>query len=689
MADYNAKTIKNIAVAGHGSSGKTSLCEAILYQSGIISRLGKTEDGTTICDHDAESIRRKTTTALSVAPFTLGEYKINLIDTPGMFDFSAGMDEGISAAGSVLICLSGKSGVTTGAKKAFKKATELKKAKMIFVSKLDSKSADFYKVLESLKTEFGPSVCPIVVPHYREHFVESYINLIDMKAYQYNDMGGKVEIDIPPEGHRIPGLIEAISEAVAETDEALFEKFFSGEPFTAEEISYGIKAGIKNGTLVPVLCGSALNLSGIDMLLDAIKNLLPIADEAINPTVNSETEEKLIPDEKGKTAAYIFKTVSDPFVGKLSFVKVMSGTLTSDSTLINNSKDGAEEKIGKLISVFGKKQTEIKEAAAGDICAIAKLTVSETGDTLAQKGFAAKITPPKFEEPSLFRALALEGKGDEGKIASAVAKLLEEDKTLSFEINRETKELILGGNGEQHLDCAVSRLASRYGLSVKLKEPTVAYREAITKKIKVQGKYKKQSGGHGQYGDVWIEFEPAEGEGLIFEEKVVGGAVPKGYFPAVLKGLEDSMKSGVRAGYPVVGLKATLLDGSYHPVDSSEMAFKTAASLAFKEGMLGAGAVILEPIVSLEVLVPDSVAGDLIGEINKRRGRMLGMDPEGSGMQKIYADLPESELGDFPIVLRSLSGGSASFKKGETRYEPLPTMLEDAVIAASPYRKED
>lgn len=689
MADYNAKTIKNIAVAGHGSSGKTSLCEALLYQSGIISRLGKTEDGTTICDHDTESIRRKTTTVLSLAPFTLGDYKINLIDTPGMFDFSAGLVEGISAAGSVLICLSGKSGVTTGAKKAFKKATELKKAKMIFVSKLDSKSADFYKVLQSLKAEFGPSICPIVVPHYKEHFVESYINLIEMKAYQYNDMGGKVEIDIPPEGHRIPGLLEAISEAVAETDEALFEKFFSGEPFTADEIRKGIKTGIKNGTLVPVLCGSALNLSGIDMLLNAIKNLLPTADEAIHPTVNPDTEEKLIPDENAKTSAYIFKTISDPFVGKLSLAKVMSGTLKSDSTLINTSKDGAEEKIGKLISVFGKKQTEIKSAAAGDICAIAKLTITETGDTLCEKGFNARLTPPEFEEPSLFRALSLEGKGDEGKIASAVSKLLEEDKTLSFEVNRETKDLILGGNGEQHLDTAVSRLSSRYGLSVKLKMPTVAYREAITKKVKVQGKYKKQSGGHGQYGDVWIEFEPTTEEGLVFEEKVVGGAVPKGYFPAVLKGLEDSMKSGVKAGYPVVGLKATLLDGSYHPVDSSEMAFKTAASLAFKEGMEKAGVVILEPIVSLEVLVPDSVAGDLIGEINKRRGRMLGMDPIGNAMQKISADLPESELYDFPIILRSLSGGAASFKKGETRYEPLPAMMEDSVISASSYRKED
>lgn len=686
MADYTAKNIKNVAVAGHGSSGKTSLCEAILFKAGAISRLGNTEEGNTVCDWDAESVKRKTTTVPSLAQFSLGENKINLIDTPGMFDFSGGLSEGIKASGSVLICLSGKSGVTVGAKKAFKMATEQKKAKMIFVSKLDSKSADFYKVLESLKAEFGPSICPVVVPHYREHFVESYINLMEMKAYKYNDMGGKMEIDIPPEGHRIDGLIEAISEAVAETDEKLFEKFFSGEPFTADEIKYGIKEGIKNGTLVPVLCGSALNLSGVDMLIDAIDKLLPNASEAKHPKTDAG---ELTPDENGKTAAYIFRTVSDPFVGKLSFVKVMSGTLKSDSVLINNNRDGAEERIGKLISVFGKRQTDLSSAAAGDICAIAKLAVSETGDTLTDKGFSVELDPIDYEEPSLFRAMVLEGKGDEGKIAAAAAKLLEEDKTLSFNINRETKELILGGIGEQHLDCAASKMASRYSVTVKLKTPTVAYRETITKKVKVQGKYKKQSGGHGQYGDVWIEFEPTEGDELVFEEKVVGGAVPKGYFPAVQKGLEDSMKKGVRAGYPVVGLKATLLDGSYHPVDSSEMAFKTAASLAFKEGVAAAGAIILEPIISLEILVPDSVAGDLIGEVNKRRGRMLGMDPIGDGMQKIYADLPESELGDFPIVLRSVSGGNASFKRTDMRYEPLPAMLEESVISASPYKKED
>lgn len=682
MANFLSDKIKNVAIAGHGGSGKTTLCEALLFKSGCIDRMGKIEEGTTWCDYDAEEIKRKASVNMTVAPIKIGDNKINLIDTPGMFDFSAGLVEGVKASESVIICVSGKSGVTYGAKKAFKLADKEKKAKMIFVSKLDSKSANFYNVLEQLKAEFGPSVCPIVVPHYKEHFVESYIDLIDMKAYQYNDMGGKMEIEVPYEGHRTEGLKNAIGEAVAETDEALFEKFFSGEEFTNEEIRYGIKKGIREGTLVPVLCGSPQTLTGIDLLAEAIEKLLPSAEEALHPVASVGGEDKeIIPDEKGKTVAFVYRTLSDPFVGKLSYVKVLSGTLSSDQTLIN-SRTGEEERVGKIVFVSGKTQSDTSSAPAGDICAIAKMS-AETGDTLCDKSFVVSVPATEYEAPSLTRALKVAGKGDESKIAASVMKLLSEDKTLSFAIHPETKEMLLSGTGEQHLECTVSKLKGRYGVDVLMTEPIIPYRETITSKVKVQGRYKKQSGGHGQYGDVWIEFEPTDSDGLVFEEKVVGGAVPKGYFPAVEKGLEDSIKHGVKAGYPVVGLKATLVDGSYHPVDSSEMAFKTAASLAYKEGMVKAGPIILEPIGTLVASVPDDKTGDIIGEVNKRRGRMLGMDPGEKGYQCITAEVPMSEMGDFSITLRAITGGSGSFTFEEARYERLPSMLEEKVISSS------
>ena len=681
MKQYLAARIRNIALTGHSDSGKTSLAEALLFKAGASDRLGKTSEGNTVCDFDPEEIKRKVSVCTAVAPFAWGSTKINLIDTPGLFDFAGEAAQGVRAAESLLIAVSGKSGVDVGTEKAYKMAKDLSKATLFFVSKLDVEHSDFYKVFEELKSTFGPSVCPIVVPYVEDQQVKCYINLIDMKAYTYDDKGEAHEVDMPDFGHRLDGLTAAVSEAVAETDESLFEKYFSGEQFTRDEIIRGVHTGVTNGSISPVLCGCSTNLQGIDMLLDCIVDLLPSPwEKGAEVAVDAEGEPVEVPcTDEAPLAAYVFKTIADPFVGKLSYVKVISGKLAADSAPIN-SRTGQPERLGKIIYIRGKKQEDTAYITAGDIGAVTKLAATETGDALCDPIKVLSFDPIHFPHPCLTMAIKAEAKGDEAKIASALQRLMEEDPTLAYENNAETHQQLISGLGEQHLDVLVSKLKNKFGVSVSLEVPRVAYRETIRKKVKVQGKHKKQSGGHGQFGDVWVEFEPTVGDDLVFEEKVFGGAVPKSFFPAVEKGLQDCVKHGVLAGYPVVGLKATLVDGSYHPVDSSEMSFKMAASLAYKAGMPQASPVLLEPIGNLKVYVPDSNTGDIIGDLNKRRGRVLGMNPANDGLQEIEADVPMSEMSDFATAIRSMTQGRGYFTLEFARYEQLPSNLEAKVI---------
>lgn len=681
MRQYLAGRIRNIALTGHSGSGKTSLTEALLFKAGATDRLGKVADGNTVSDYDPEEIKRQVSVSTSIAPFAWGSTKINLIDTPGLFDFAGETVQGVRAAESLLICVSGKSGVDVGTEKAYKMAKDASKATMFFVSKLDADHADFYKVFEELKATFGPTVCPIVVPYVEDREVKSYINLIDMKAYTYDEKGEPHEVEMPDFGHRLDGLTAAVSEAVAETDEALFEKYFSGEQFTRDEIIRGVHTGVTNGSISPVLCGCTTNLQAIDMLLDGIVDLLPSPWEKggeVAVDADGEPVEVVCTDE-APLAAYVFKTIADPFIGKLSYIKVISGKLSADMTPIN-SRTGQPERLGKIIYVRGKKQEDTAYITAGDIGAVTKLAATETGDALCDPKKVLNFDPINFPKPCLQMAIKTEAKGDESKIASGLQRLMEEDPTISYENNAETHQQLVSGLGEQHLDVLVSKLKNKFGVSVSLEVPRVAYRETIRKKVKVQGKHKKQSGGHGQFGDVWIEFEPTVGDGLVFEEKVFGGAVPKSFFPAVEKGLQDCVKHGVLAGYPVVGLKATLVDGSYHPVDSSEMSFKMAASIAYKNGMPEASPVLLEPIGNLKVYVPDSNTGDIIGDLNKRRGRVLGMNPSADGLQEIEADVPMSEMSDFATAIRSMTQGRGYFTFDFARYEQLPSNLEAKVI---------
>ncbi|MCI6581318.1 MAG: elongation factor G [Oscillospiraceae bacterium] len=683
----NAETIKNIALAGHNGSGKTSLAEALLFKAGVTDRLGKISEGNTVCDFDPEEIKRKVSVNTAVANFITDDIKVNIIDTPGLFDFEGGMREGITAAGTVMITVSGKSGVKVGTRKAYSFAEKLGKSKVFVITKLDDPNANFYNTLTELKTVFGPTVCPVVVPVIQNGEIASYINLIEMKAYKYDGNGNAVETAMP-EGditdkmdYRLDGLIQAISEAVAETDEELMEKFFEGTAFTQKELIDGIHRGVNSGTITPVIGVSASSLAGIDMLLKEISLLLPSPLEVSKPVAEDSNGEpvEIMCSASDPLSAFVFRTTVDPFVGKMSFIKVFSGVLKSGAQVFD-SVSGASVKIGKLYNMCGKKQEEVDSANAGDIVVAVKADIS-TSDTLCDESRVVKFDSVIYPLPCFSMAVKAKAQGDESKISNGISRLLEEDPTLRYEQDPSTTEQILSGLGDQHLEIAASRLKDKFGADVKLTVPKVAYKETIRKKVKVEGKHKKQSGGHGQYGHVWIEFEPTVGDSLVFEERVFGGAVPKNYFPAVEKGIQESMKKGVLAGCPVVGLKAILVDGSYHPVDSSEMAFKTAASIAFKEGLKQADPVLLEPIGSLSVIVSDDKTGDVMGELNKRRGRMLGMNPAGDGMTEILADVPVREMHDFATYLRQVTRGLGEFTFEFVRYEQLPANLLTEVIA--------
>ncbi|MDR1563624.1 MAG: elongation factor G [Oscillospiraceae bacterium] len=680
MQQYTAKKIRNLVIAGHGGTGKTSLAESMLYLAKATDRLGKVLEGNTVCDFDPEEIRRKATVSTAIAPLEWKGCKVNLIDVPGLFDFAGGVAEGFRAAECALIAVSGKSGVNVGTEKAYKAATAAGISKIFFINKLDDENADYYKAFEDLKSVFGPSVCPIVVPFREENKPTVYIDLLHCKAYTYS--GGKAaEVSMPDMGHRLDGLRTAIYEAVAETSEELMEKYFSGEQFTPEELIVGLATGVRSGDISPVFGGSALTLEGIDQLLAGIEWLVPSPADgsAVKAKDVNGNEIELPCNEDAQTAAVVFKTVADPFVGKLSYFKVISGKLSAETPL-TNMRTGSAEKIGKIVTIRGKKQEDAAYISAGDIGAVAKLQHANTGDTLCSPARQVILEGVNFPAPSLSMCIAPKTKGEEEKIALGLARLIEEDPSISYYNNTETHQMILQGQGDQHLDVVVSKLKSKFGVDVVLSIPKVPYRETIRKTVSVQGRHKKQSGGHGQFGDTWIRFEPCDSDDLVFTEEVVGGSVPKGFFPAVEKGLRDCIGKGILAGYPVVGLKAVLYDGSYHPVDSSEMAFKLAAAVAYKAGIPQASPVILEPIGALKAYIPDDKMGDLMGEVNKRRGRVLGMNPAEEGLQELDAEVPMAEMGDFSTFMRQTTQGRGYFAFDFERYEEAPTNIAQKVI---------
>lgn len=680
MKKYNAQDIRNIALTGHASKGKTTLVEAMLYTAGLTERMGSVADGNTVCDSDAEEKKRKFSISSAVAPIEYNGKKLNFIDTPGLFDFETGSAEGIRAADCAMIVISARTGLAVGGEKAFKAASKRRIAQMFVLNKMDHERADFYKSMNEIVAKFGTSVCPVVVPVIKDGKVDSYYNLIEDKAYKYDGIKRSEVSAEPDDTARFDAVKEVFNEAVAGADDELMEKFFEGEELTKEDKINGLKAGMKAGSVIPLLCVSASQGTCVDMLLEFLSECAPEPKAEYAYDENSEPCE-LTPEENGPTAAICFKTVADPFIGKLSYFKVISGKITTGMTA-KNSRTGETEKVGKIVFVRGQKQEDTTEIPAGDIGAVTKLSTFETGDTLcSSKVFTLDgVAVPK----SVYKMAVLpEKKGDEEKIASGLTRLCEEDPALTFASDNETHEQILGGLGEQHLDVAISKLKAKYGVTAILKTPKIAYRETITKKVSAQGRHKKQSGGHGQFGDVFIEFEPCQSEELEFAERVVGGSVPKNFFPAVEKGLRESIQKGVVAGYPMVGIKATLYDGSYHPVDSSEMSFKIAASLAYKNGIPQANPVLLEPVGTLKALCNDEAMGDIIGDINKRRGRVLGMTPQGNGMQEILAEVPIGEMASFPTSMRQITQGRGSFEIEFARYEKVPEHIAQKIIEDS------
>lgn len=688
MKAYTSNNIRNIAVLGHGGKGKTTLCEAMLYVSGATDRLGKVADGNTVLDFDAEEKRRKSSVSSAMAAIEWDNTKLNIIDAPGLFDFENGAAEAVRAAEAVLIVTSAGSGVDVGTEKAFKAAEKRGLAKFFAITKTDSDHRSFYKTFEALKEVYGNKLCPTIIPYMEGNLTKAYVNLMTGKAYAYDDCKA-TEVPMPNDPV-IEEMTSAFMEAVATTDDALMEKFFEGETFTQEEILKGLCLGIFDGSIYPVYAVAGLTGAGVDQLLYGLAWSVPGAFGYAGETAKTEAgEETILPcDINGPLAAICFKTVADPFVGKMSFFKVVSGKLTPD-TQAYNVRTGETEKMGKIVTVKGGKQEDAAEIIAGDIGVVTKLAGVKTGDTLCDAKNIVILDGVDAPKPCLSMAVNVRKKGEEEKVAQGLFRLMEEDPSISFAINKETKEQVLSGLGEQHLDVIVSKLKNKFGVEVDLSVPKVAYRETIRKSAEAQGKHKKQSGGHGQFGDVHIRFEPCDSDELIFEEEVFGGAVPKNFFPAVEKGLRDCVLKGVLAGYPMVGVKATLYDGSYHPVDSSEMAFKMAASLAYKAGIPKADPTILEPVGTLVALMPDDNLGDIMGDITKRRGRVLGMGPaDEPRMQELTAEVPMAEMGDFTTVLRSVTAGRGSFTFEFTRYEQAPQNIVEKVIAEAKVDEE-
>lgn len=685
MKVYRTDEIRNVVLLGHGGSGKTSLAEAMAYVSGATSRMGKIADGNTISDFDKEEQKREFSISTSLVPIEWEKAKINILDTPGYFDFVGEVEEAVSAADAAVIVVSGKAGVEVGTEKAWELCDKYKLPRMVYVTEMDVDDASFRQVVQDLTERYGKVIAPHFQPIRENEKLVGYVNVIKNAARRYTGVGQREECEIPE--YCKPNLEiyrDKLLEAVAETSEAFMERYFEGDEFSVEEIRSAMRTEVMDGDIVPVAMGSNIQAQGVANLLSDIVRFFPSPDSRSCAGINRKTNEIFEGNYEFAKAksAYVFKTMVDPFIGKYSFVKVCSGVLKGDDILYNGDSD-AEAKLGKIYTMVGNKPTEVSELFAGDIGAIAKLANTKTGDTLSTKNTPVMYGKTEYSKPYTYMKYVCNNKGDEDKVSQALQKMMAEDVTLKTVNDSENRQTLLYGMGDQHLEITASKLAARYKCEIRLETPKVAFRETIKKKSDVDSKYKKQSGGHGQYGHVKMRFE-ASGDletPYVFEEEVVGGAVPKNYFPAVEKGLQEAVVKGPLAGYPVVGVKAVLYDGSYHPVDSSEMAFKTATVQAFKKGFMEASPVLLEPIASLTVTIPDDYTGDVMGDLNKRRGRVLGMNPISGGKQEIVADIPMTGLFGYCTVLRSMTGGRGVYSYEFARYEQAPSDVQEAEIA--------
>ena len=686
MSIYTTDKIRNVVLLGHGGCGKTSLVEAMAYASGLTTRIGKVADGNTISDYDKEEIKRKFSITTSVVPIIWEGCKINVLDAPGYFDFVGEAEEAVSAADAAIIVVSGKAGVEVGTQKAWELCEKYKLPRMFFVSEMDVDHASFRQVVEDLTEMYGKKIAPFYQPIRENEKFVGYINVCKMEGRRFTDIGKREPCEIPEYSKENLAICrEALLDAVAETSDEFMERYFNGEEFTFSEIRAAMKFNVCDGDIIPVSMGSSTEIRNIHNLLNDIVELFPSPDKKACNGINMKTNEifEANYDFSKAKSAYVFKTIVDPFIGKYSLIKVSSGVIKSDDTLYNQERE-TEEKLSKLYVMQGNKPIEVSELHAGDIGAIGKLSNTKTGDTLSTKATPVLYGKTEISKPYTYKRYRAKNKGDEDKISQALSRMMEEDLTLKNVNDSENRQTLLYGMGDQHLDVVVSKLADKFKVEVELERPKVAFRETIRKKADVDSKYKKQSGGHGQYGHVKMTFEPSGDleTPYVFEQIVVGGAVPKNYFPAVEKGVQESVAKGPLAGYPVVGVKAVLYDGSYHPVDSSEMAFKTATMQAFKKGFMDASPVLLEPIVTMTVTVPDKYTGDVMGDLNKRRGRVLGMNPVAGGKQEVVADVPMTEIFGYSTDLRSMTGGSGEFAYEFARYEQAPSDVQEKEVAA-------
>jgi elongation factor G len=690
MKMYETKDLRNIGIIGHGSCGKTTLVEAMAFNASLIDRIGKVEDGSTISDYDPEEIKRNFSISTSAIPLEYNNHKINVLDVPGYFDFIGEMIATLRVVDSGVILVDAVSGMEVGTEKACSLINDYKIPSVIMINKMDRENANFKKTLDQLREHFGSSIVPFEIPMGEAENFKGVINIVDMKARERKGQQC-IDVEIPAGSeNEIDPYREMIIEAVAQTSEELMEKYFEGEELTREEIYEGLKKGVLEGELIPVLCGSSTQNVGVETLMNVIIDFLPSPEESkavegINPK-NDEVVERHH-DENEPFSAIVFKTIADPYVGKLSLFKVVSGSLTANGEVYNASKE-KKEKLNHLYVLQGKKQIEVEKLSAGDIGAFSKLQYTVTGDTLCDADNLIQFKPIEFPKPIISQTILPKSKGDEDKIGMGLQRLMEEDPTFFVSRNVETKETLVSGLGEMHLEIISRRLQNKFGVDVLLKDPKIPYRETIKGRATAEGKHKKQSGGRGQFGHVYVDFEPlVDGETEFeFVDKIVGGAVPRQYIPAVEKGLRDCVEEGVLAGYPVTGVRFTLHDGSFHAVDSDEMSFKMAASLAYKKGMKEAKPVLLEPIYHIEIIVPEDYMGDIMGDINKKRGKILGMEPL-KGKQKIIAEAPLAEMSKYATELRSMTQARGDFMMEFARYEEVPGQLSEKIIESS--QKED
>ena len=690
MNVYGTKNIRNVVLLGHGGAGKTTVAEALANITGVTKRMGKVADGNTISDYDKEEIKRQFSISTTMVPIEYagaeGNIKINLLDTPGYFDFVGEVEEAVSVADAAIIVVNCKAGIEVGTEKAWDLCEKYRLPRIIFATNMDDDHASFRELILKLERRFGRKIAPFQVPIRENEKFVGFVNVVKMEGRRFTNMSEYEACDIPEYTEKNLGIArDALMEAVAETSEEYMERYFSGEEFTQDEIYTAVQTHVSECNIVPVMMGSGINCQGFNALLNAIDRYFPAPDYFECVGVDVSTGERFTAkyNEDVSLSARVFKTVVDPFIGKYSLMKICTGSLKADSTIYNVNQD-AEEKVAKVYVLRGKDVIEVPELKAGDIGAVAKLNITATGDTIALRSAPIVYHKPAISTPYTYMAYSAKTKGDEDKISSALARMMEEDLTLKTVVDAENRQTLLYGIGDQHLDVVVSKLSNRYKVEIELSKPKFAFRETIRKKVEAAGRHKKQSGGHGQFGDVKMSFEPSGDleTPYVFEEKVFGGAVPKNYFPAVEKGVQECCLKGPLAGYPVVGIKATLLDGSYHPVDSSEMAFKMASTIAFKDGFMKATPVLLEPIASVKVVVPDKFTGDVMGDLNKRRGRVLGMDHVSAGQQVITAEVPLSELYGYNTDLRSMTGGIGEYKYEFARYEQAPADVQKREIEA-------